>query len=181
MPFLLWMQRTRCVAQWRYNNAPGTLHVFPFKDSLGEHVTSDFRIHNYGRAAVEFSFSVEFDADFADIFEVRGIRRNAAASGYRRSSHDGLVLAYDGLDDCVAGRESSSTRHRTRLTESAATYQIQLEPGEESHAGRLRDADVDSQWEVKPCYEKGCPKGGQCAGIGGRTRATDFCLKRAVQ
>ena len=64
-----------------------------------KHVTSDFEFITTGAHLLNFSFSVEFDADFADIFEVRGVKRERR--GYRVPTQlvqDGLVLAYNGLD-----------------------------------------------------------------------------------
>ena len=53
----------------------GTLHVFRSKILWEKACYERLRIHNYGRTPTEFFFSVEFDADFADIFEVRGVKR----------------------------------------------------------------------------------------------------------
>src|ERR1700751_1692718 len=53
----------------------GTIHVFRSKILWDKTCHERLRIHNYGRTAVDVSFAVEFDADFADIFEVRGVRR----------------------------------------------------------------------------------------------------------
>ncbi|HLY09355.1 MAG TPA: amylo-alpha-1,6-glucosidase [Planctomycetota bacterium] len=59
----------------------------------------DLRIRNYERDPVDLRISIAFDADFADIFEVRGFQRR------RRGrlldpvvDRDGIVIAYDGLD-----------------------------------------------------------------------------------
>ncbi len=135
----------------------GTLHVFRSKILWERTCHERLRIHNYGRAAVEFSFSVEFDADFADIFEVRGIRRERRGQRMpTQLSHDGLVLAYDGLDAWVRRTRIVFDPPPTRLSESAATYQIRLKPGEEASYRWAIACEVgaDSQGGVKPCYEK---------------------------
>jgi glycogen debranching enzyme len=118
----------------------GTLHFFRSKLLWQATCHERLRIHNFGAAPVEFSLSLGIDADFTDMFEVRGVSR--ARRGRRkpsRKSADELLLAYDGLD----GR----TR-RTRLTfmpapsaldeMTGATYRIRLEPG----------AEVSYQWAV---------------------------------
>src|SRR6266436_3185316 len=135
----------------------GTLHVFRSKILWQRACHERLRIHNYGRAAVEFSFSVEFDADFADIFEVRGVRREQRGQRIpTQLAQDGPVLAYEGLDACVRRTRIVFDPTPTRLSESAATYQIRLEPGEAaSYRWAIAcETDADSQVEVKPCYEK---------------------------
>jgi glycogen debranching enzyme len=53
----------------------GTLHIYRTK-FLTERVAYDqIALHNYGEVAVEGDLSFEFEADFADIFEVRGEKR----------------------------------------------------------------------------------------------------------
>ncbi len=57
------------------------------------------RLLNYGLASVRVALTFEVDADFADIFEVRGTRRDTR--GRRREPEIGatsLRLGYDGLD-----------------------------------------------------------------------------------
>ena len=46
----------------------GTLHVFRSKVLWDRTCHERLRIHNYGRTPLDFSFSIEFDGDFADIF-----------------------------------------------------------------------------------------------------------------
>ncbi len=53
----------------------GTVHVFRSKILWEKTCHERLRIHNYGRAAVDISLAIEFDADFADIFELRGMNR----------------------------------------------------------------------------------------------------------
>ena len=76
----------------------GTVHVFRSKILWEKTCHERLRIHNYGRAAVDLSLSIEFDADFADIFELRGMSRERR--GRRLETEvkgDTVVLAYEGL------------------------------------------------------------------------------------
>src|SRR4029078_10473921 len=135
----------------------GTLHVFRSKILWEKTCYERLRIHNYGRAAVEFSFSVEFDADLADIFEVRGVRRERRGQRIpTQLVHDGLVLAYKGLDDCIRRTRIVFDPPPTRLSESAATYQFRLGPGEAASYrwAVVCEVGANSQGQVKPCYEK---------------------------
>src|SRR5439155_1090551 len=78
----------------------GTLHVFRSKILWEKTCHERLRIHNYGRAAVDVSFAIEFDADFADIFELRGMNRERRGRRLETEvTKDGLVLAYEGLDN----------------------------------------------------------------------------------
>ena len=82
--------------------ARGTLHIsrsrFLWQNSCYELI----RIRNFSLDTVAIDVTLNFDADFADIFEVRGEVR--AARGVLEPPHftrDGLVLAYRGLDSVV--------------------------------------------------------------------------------
>nr|MBA3563634.1 amylo-alpha-1,6-glucosidase [Gammaproteobacteria bacterium] len=50
----------------------GTLHVLRSKLLWGGAQYEHLRLSNFGRAPVRVSLDLELDADFADIFEVRG-------------------------------------------------------------------------------------------------------------
>ena len=82
----------------------------------GRAVRAPAQSRNYGREPASFDLALAFDADFADIFEVRGIERarrgDMAAGPDRRRDR---VLAYRGLDDVVRRtRLSPSIRRRDR-------------------------------------------------------------------
>jgi glycogen debranching enzyme len=135
----------------------GTLHIFRSKILWKRTCHERLRIHNYGRVLMDFSFSIEFDADFADIFEVRGMTRERRG---RRTgteiAQDGVVLAYEGLDGRPRRTRIAFDPPPTRLSESAVNYQVRLEPGEEASYRWVIacEVDADSQGEIKPCYEK---------------------------
>jgi len=79
--------------------ARGLLHLFRSKVLYDDVCHERVRVHNYAPAPVSFALSVQFEADFADLFEVRGMPR--AQRGRMLESQAGersLVLGYCGRD-----------------------------------------------------------------------------------
>jgi glycogen debranching enzyme len=135
----------------------GTVHIFRSKILWGKTCHERLRIHNYGRGAIDFSFSMELDADFADIFELRGTKRERRGRRIETEiTRDGLVLAYEGLDDCLRRTRIIFEPEPTRVTESGANFQVRLEAGEEvSYRWAIAcEVEGESHAEVQPCYEK---------------------------
>ena len=109
----------------------GTVHFFRSKILWERACYERLRIHNFGRAAVEFSFSIEFDADFADIFELRGTKRERRGQRLETLlTPDQVVLAYQGLDNRLRRTRIVFDQPPTRLSESLAMFKIRLEAGE---------------------------------------------------
>ncbi|MGA2428429.1 MAG: amylo-alpha-1,6-glucosidase [Candidatus Acidiferrum sp.] len=111
----------------------GTVHIFR-SQFLGpathyEHL----RILNYGLEPVRLALLFQFDADFADIFEVRGTKR--ARKGERLADHvDGsaAILAYKGLDGVFRRTHLEFSPLPTSLTSREALFRIALEPKQET-------------------------------------------------
>src|SRR6266436_495032 len=134
----------------------GTLHVFRSKILWEKTCYERLRIHNYGRAAFDVSFAIEFDADFADIFELRGMKRERRGRRLETQlKKDRLVLAYEGLDNRIRRTRIVFDPPPTRLNESVATFQIRLEPGKDAsyRCAIACEVDGDSRNEIRPCYE----------------------------
>ena len=88
-----------------------------------------FHIHNHGGEKVSFRLSFTFSNDFADIFEVRGIRRERRGLATARvTDRNNVVLSYNGLDDKSRSSELTFDPPPTELTSSAASYTIDMEP-----------------------------------------------------
>lgn len=86
-----------------------TLHVFRSKLLCTGAYYEHLRVKNHGLAPVSVTLALAFAADYADIFEVRGIRRARRGTLLPSARSDGeLCLGYRGLD----GRER---RSRIRL------------------------------------------------------------------
>jgi glycogen debranching enzyme len=135
----------------------GTVHIFRSKILWKRTCQERLRIHNFGRVPMDFSFSLEFDADFADIFELRGMTRERRGRRLEtKIAQDEVVLAYEGLDRRPRRTRIVFDPLPTRLSESAANYQIRLEPGEDASYRWVIacEVDADSRGQIKPCYEK---------------------------
>src|SRR5437016_6722815 len=139
----------------------GTVHVFRSKILWDKTCHERLRIHNYGRGPVDVSFAIEFDADFADIFEVRGMNRERR--GRRLQSQvrkDGLVLGYEGLDNRIRRTRIVFDPPPTRLNESVATFQIRLEAGKDASSGAQLRAksmaipQIRSHFSTKPLWRR---------------------------
>src|SRR5579862_2313089 len=94
----------------------------------------DVRIRNYELAPVNVKLSFLFDADFADIFEVRGLRRDKRGRMLPPSfDQDGIVLAYQGLDGVVRQLRIRYTREHCHPEHKSLRYEMTIPPrGEES-------------------------------------------------
>jgi glycogen debranching enzyme len=84
---------------------------------------------NHGDARISLTLSISFGNDFADLFEVRGQRRErrgqvrAEAPGDRH-----VLLSYLGLDGATRQTEIRLDPTPARLLASAAVYRLSLEP-----------------------------------------------------
>jgi glycogen debranching enzyme len=94
------------------------------------------QIHNYGQVPADFELSLGFDADFADIFEVRGVQRHQHGQRlepvirYQQQGHQSqLDFAYLGLDGGLRRTQICFDPPPDRLTATTAIYSLQIAPG----------------------------------------------------
>ncbi len=82
--------------------ARGQLHVFRSKFLWEGTCYERLRVTNFGLDPVETLLTIEFDADYADIFEVRGSKRERRGRRLEDVVEtDAVTLAYEGLDGVV--------------------------------------------------------------------------------
>jgi glycogen debranching enzyme len=77
----------------------GALHVFRARLLWDGHCLERIRVSNHARHPIHLPMALHIDADFADVFEVRGTRR--ARRGLRLddlTTRGGVVMRYEGLD-----------------------------------------------------------------------------------
>ena len=107
-----------------------TLHIartiYLSDGSLRERIA----LSNHGAQEAHLTLSLAFASDFADIFEVRGIRRKQRGQAWSRMLRAGsVVLSYNGLDGSLRETALSFEPAPTLQTESIAAYSLQLAPG----------------------------------------------------
>jgi glycogen debranching enzyme len=107
-----------------------TIHIgrtiFLHDGSLRERIA----LSNYGAEPVQLILSLAFAADFADIFEVRGIRRARRGRIWTEMLGAGsAALCYRGLDEVLRETALSFEPAPTLLMDSIATYSLQLAAG----------------------------------------------------
>jgi glycogen debranching enzyme len=107
----------------------GTIHFFRAKFLQQGCCREQIRVLNYGVEPVSVPVSFEFDADFADIFEVRGSHR--AKRGTFLPSHvgrDEVILRYRGLDSVERQTLLQFAPEPERLNGTSAHFELLLEP-----------------------------------------------------
>ncbi len=88
------------------------------------------RFTNYHEAAVRFDIDLQFDADYRDIFEVRGMAREARGSMLEPAHEPGsLRLGYHGLDDAERSTEITLTPVPDQTNDLGFCTSITLLPG----------------------------------------------------
>jgi glycogen debranching enzyme len=91
------------------------------------------RVKNHGLDPVETSLTLHFAADYADIFEVRGMKRPARGTDLPPEVSSGrVILAYRGLDGVVRRTLLQFSPPPTLLNAGAARLDLALQPQEES-------------------------------------------------
>jgi len=86
-------------------------------------------VQNHSEDPASFDLTLLFDNDFADLFEVRGERRQRRGSGSSKLlGPSDVVLDYVGLDEKLRVTALQFDPRPTRLAVNAATYHLDLAP-----------------------------------------------------
>jgi glycogen debranching enzyme len=89
-----------------------------------------FAVRNFGAEPVRLLLSITFDNDFADIFEVRGTRRDRRGTARSRIEHGRAEFVYLGLDGKSRRTSIAFEPTPTHLSPSLASFQLDLDPRE---------------------------------------------------
>jgi glycogen debranching enzyme len=108
----------------------GTVHLARSKVLWDGVCYERITVRNFGLDPKPFELVFTFGADFADIFEVRGMRRRERGTLLRpRTERDRVTLAYDGLDGVRRRTRISFDPTPNEVTAGDATYRLLLRPG----------------------------------------------------
>ncbi len=109
----------------------GTLHLFRSRALWSGGSIERIRVANHGLHSIEVPVNIRFDADFADLFEVRGTRR--ARRGHRLADvarSDSVLLRYRGLDGVERRTRIHSARSPDRVADGSWFFLMALEQHE---------------------------------------------------
>jgi glycogen debranching enzyme len=108
-----------------------TLHIVRTTFLWRETAFQRIGIRNHGRQILKLDVRIRFDSDFADLFEVRGMKRKrrgvrtaATADNHR------VVLSYQGLDSVVRRTTLSFDPAPLHLAQAEASYRVTIAPGD---------------------------------------------------
>jgi glycogen debranching enzyme len=107
----------------------GTLHLMRKLVLCDASLCDRLRVHNYGDGPVRWTLHLRFGADFADIFEARGMERaRRGRLAPAQVGRDSMTLAYEGLDGRVRRTRISFASAPAALNAEGARFELDLPP-----------------------------------------------------
>ena len=149
----------------------GTLHLSHTLVLVDGALHHRLRVRNHSLAAVEVPIDLEFDADFVDIFEVRGTRR--ARRGERMDpifSESEITLRYAGLDGVVRRTRLALSAPASRLADHRVRFQCAVRP----HGEQLYVFTFNCEGEAA-LPDVSFPAAVESVTTRLKTRRSDFC------
>ena len=132
-----------------------TLHVFRARvlrdGALHEHV----RLMNYGDVVMNITLALDFGADYADVFEVRGVRRQQRGRPLPTRLGDcEATLGYHGLDDVRRYTRIVFDRQPDVMDEDSAEFRLELEPRASYELSMSVSCELSNERRVLPSYRE---------------------------
>jgi glycogen debranching enzyme len=136
----------------------GTLHIFRSKFLWHGVCYERLRIINHGLSPVEVVFSLGFEADFRDIFEVRGIKREHRGQRLKDTIEEkGVVLQYKGLDNVIRQTRLEFSPALKEVSASQIRFDVCLGPKEE--AMFFLTVTCELEHKISRCFSYDCAFG----------------------
>ena len=108
-----------------------TVHIARSSFVWNDTFYTRFGIRNYGNRAVDLTLDLWFANDFADLFEVRGVKRaRRGTSGRVRLDASSVRLSYLALDGVSLSTSLEFEPEPDQLDEARGRYRLKLEGGE---------------------------------------------------
>jgi glycogen debranching enzyme len=124
----------------------GTLHVLRSRFLWNNTCYEEIEFVNHGLSELFIPFRTTFDADFADIFEVRGMRRPRRGSRLPPEINEqSVLLSYEGLDHVVRRTRIHWDGSPTHATERELDYEVRLRPKERTSFRLSISCDSDPE------------------------------------
>lgn len=129
----------------------GSIHFFRSKFIWQGTCYERLRLMNFASGKVSLSLCYEFDADFVDIFEVRGSRRERrGAQQPPQVSPDSVQFVYCGLDKVVRQTRLNFYPQPSEISAKSASFELEVQPHAEAFIYLDICCKTDSQGDVLP-------------------------------
>ncbi len=107
-----------------------SIHILRTKLLFESCYFEKLRLRNFGRIPVTFTLEVLVDADFRDIFEIRGLKRKKDGKHFPpRHGEKDITFHYEGLDGAARSTFIEFPETPKTLSSRTCSYDITLEPG----------------------------------------------------
>jgi glycogen debranching enzyme len=124
----------------------GSLHIFRSRLLWQGHSVEKIRVSNHALDPIQLPLVLQFDADFSDLFEVRGVRRERRGTrGGDRCTVDGAVLRYEGLDGIERRTVVCWSRPASRADLGSVAFSMTLAPQQVTELELCVDCEVAEQ------------------------------------
>ena len=112
------------------------------------------KVENHGDRAVHIRLSFTFASDFADLFEVRGIRRERRGVATTQLCADGqdAILSYQGLDGRLRRTTLGFDPPPSELATGVASYALDLKPHERRSIFVATECDGANESRTMPYF-----------------------------
>jgi glycogen debranching enzyme len=111
----------------------GSIHFFRSKFIWQGICYERLRLMNFASSKINLTLSYEYDADFVDIFEVRGSKREKRGQQQEPEvSAAGVRFAYCGLDKVVRETRLSFYPQPARISAKSASFEVEVQPRAEA-------------------------------------------------
>jgi len=123
-----------------------TLHLMRSKFLWQNACFEEFKLVNYGLSPMVIPFRLAIGADFADIFEVRGTRRERRGRRMDdEATGEQITFAYEGLDGSLRQTRLHCDPPPQLISPSELGYNVSLRPKEEVRLHLAISCDVDAE------------------------------------
>jgi glycogen debranching enzyme len=122
---------------------------------LADSLMEQIEVAHFGADRRPLRLSLEFDADFLDLFEVRGFER--ATPGQQQPTqvgHNSVVFGYRGADGEVRTTTLRFSPAPTSLSANQAVFEFDLEHGETSGVSMEVTAEVGTETAARRSYRE---------------------------
>jgi glycogen debranching enzyme len=132
----------------------GLLHLFRARVLWNATCVERLRVANHAQHRIEVPISIGFDADYADIFEVRGTRR--PRRGHRLPDHleSDWLLRYRGLDGVERRTRIRPIQKPDQAAHGRFSYLLTLEPHESAEIEIAIGCEVQEETHLAEPYDE---------------------------